>query len=184
MYIIKHKEILSMKDNFEQLTNLFWNAGIKDLTRGYISRKTTPEYICLCCGNGFTEGIIYRVDNMYYSAEKACKEHILKEHDSMFLYLINLDKKFTNIPEKQKMILKCLYEGLADKDITQKLDIKSSSTVRNHRYHFREKEKQAKIFLAIINCLKQKKDNHNNFIEIHKRAVMIDARYARTEEIS
>ncbi|MBN2536322.1 MAG: DUF2087 domain-containing protein [Spirochaetales bacterium] len=169
-----------MKKGFEELNNLFWNAGIKDITRGYIRRKR--EYICLRCGEHFIQGIIYRIDDTFFAAEMACREHIHKKHDSMFHYLLNLDKKLTSISEKQKMILLSLYEGMDDKAIAQKLAIGSSSTVRNHRYQIRQKEKQAKIFYAIMNCLEQKETGQNHFMEIHRRAAMIDTRYEITEK--
>jgi hypothetical protein len=101
----------------------------------------------------------------------------------MFNYLLDLDKKLTGLSERQKMILTCLYDDLDDRGIAQKLAIGSSSTIRNHRYQLRQKEKQARVFCAIMNCLKHKaKQGRDNFIEIHRRASMIDARYAITEE--
>jgi hypothetical protein len=56
----------------------------------------------------------------------------------------------------------------------------SSSTVRNYKYQLKQKEYQSKIFLALMTCLKSK--NINNFINIHRRASMVDMRYKITEE--
>ena len=49
------------------------------------------------------------------------------------------------------------YQGKSDKDIQKELEIGSSSTIRNHRFVFREKERQAKVFLALMELL-----NENN----------------------
>ena len=96
-------------------------------------------------------------------------------------YLLSLDKRLTGISEKQKLILLSLYKGLDDKEIAQTCAIGSSSTVRNHRYQLRQKEKQAKMFCSIMNCLKKKKNKQDTFMEIHKGAAMVDARYEITE---
>lgn len=171
-----------MKRDFEGLTRLFWKAGIRDMARGFTQRRKTGEFICLRCGKSYAQGIIYRIDDTFYSAEMACKVHVLKEHDSMFNHLLNLDKRLTGLSERQKVILLSLYNGLDDRAIAQTHAIGSSSTVRNHRYQLRQKEKQAKIFCALMNCLKQKKTGQDNFMEIHRGAAMVDARYAITEE--
>ena len=171
-----------MNINLDQLNDIFWNANTKELVQGYIIKETIPEYICIRCGKKYTKGIIYQIEDKYYEAEMACIKHISKEHDPMFSYLLNLDKNITGISERQKMILLYLYQELDDRSIAQKCEIGSASTVRNHRYQLRQREKQSKIFLAIMNCLKKGKADQSDFMEIHKRASMIDSRYAVTEE--
>ncbi len=60
----------------------------------------------------------------------------------------------------------------------------SPSTVRNHRFKLKEKEKQAKVFLTIMNLLREKSEEklEHNFVSFHKGAKMVDERYATTEE--
>ena len=49
---------------------------------------------------------------------------------------------YTGITEVQRELIVLIAQGLTDKEIATKLGI-ATSTVRNHRYKLREKEKQA-----------------------------------------
>src|SRR5690606_19939198 len=126
--------------------------------------------------------IIYQSDGQFFNAKRAIKEHIQREHGSMFHYLIQLDKKLTGLTEVQAQLIQYIFDGKKDKDIAQELGI-SPSTVRNQRYKLREKEKQAKIYLALLSLLEKKKGKvEDDFISIHKGATMVDERYAITKE--
>lgn len=166
-----------MKD----LSELFWNASVEEIKRGYVYQEATGEYICLICGESFEKGIIYTADNILYEAEKFAAVHIAHEHSSMFDYLLNMNKKFTGLTDLQKNLLNYFYQGYSDSEIVETLGGGSTSTIRNHRFSLREKEKQAKVFLAIMELLESggKKDE---FITIHRSATMVDQRYAITEE--
>ncbi|MGE5630891.1 MAG: DUF2087 domain-containing protein [Caulobacteraceae bacterium] len=164
------------------LPEVFWNATLEEVKRGYVYRSDTSEYICLVCGASFFKGIIYQDNNIFYEAEKYTKVHIEKEHSSMFEYLLNLDKKFTGLTEHQKNLLNMFYQGFSDNEIVKKTDVGSTSTIRNHRFTLREKEKQAKVFLSIMELLNEKSAKKQNFINLHRSATMVDERYAITEE--
>jgi hypothetical protein len=56
-----------------------------------------------------------------------------------------------------------------------------ASTVRNHRFILRQKEKQAKVLLAIMELLRENTpDKKQDFIPIHRSATMVDERFAIT----
>lgn len=110
-------------------------------------------------------------------AERAASEHVQSEHGPMFKYLLNLDKKLTGLTDTQKELMTMFYSGLNDKEISERQG-GSSSTIRHHRYKLREKEKQARIFLALMGLLSPK----DEFIPIHKGATMVDDRYAITAQ--
>lgn len=61
-----------------------------------------------------------------------------------------------------------MSDGASDKEISKDVGI-ADSTVRNHRFKLREKEKQAKFFLALIESLEQK---INSRIEESDRGVI------------
>lgn len=158
-------------------------ASVEELTKGYTFDEKKKGYVCLVCNQLFEDGVIYPFDNRLYEARKAIEVHIGKEHTSMFHYLIQLDKRYTGITETQKELLQLLHMGLSDKEIVQKQKGGSPSTIRNHRFKLREKEKQAKIFLAIMNSLKKHLDkNEDELISIHKGATMVDERYVITKD--
>lgn len=169
-------------------SELFWNASVEEMKNGYIYDSKSGSYICLICGKHFEDGIIYQEDKVFYEAKKYIEVHIKKEHSSMFEYLLNINKKYTGLTDHQKALLLSLKKGLTDKEIASDFGQTSPSTIRNHRFKLREREKQAKVFLAIMSSISEKqtdintKSDNSKLIEIHKNATMIDDRYAITED--
>ncbi len=163
------------------IDELFWEANLDEMIQGYVYQEESEEYICLVCGESFEKGIIYSDEKQFFEAEKYMKKHIVAVHHSMFHYLINLNKKFTGLTEIQKEILQLFQQGLTDKEITAELGGGSTATIRNHRFKLKEKEKQAKVFLALMALLNQKNQDKKDFINIHKGATMVDNRFAITE---
>jgi hypothetical protein len=160
----------------------FWSATVEEMKRGYVLDESTQRYVCLVCGRNFEKGIIYPEGDTLYEAEKYAAVHIAKEHASMFDYLIGLNKKITGLTDLQKNLLEYFYKGYNDNEIV-KLEGGSASTIRNHRFSMREKQKQAKVFLAIMELLEAAPGAPKpKFIPIHKTATMVDERYAITEE--
>ena len=161
------------------VSDLFWNASLEQIKKGYIEEE--DYYLCLLCGKKIEKGIIYPQDGIFYEAEKYMRVHLEKEHESVFQYLINQDKKSTGLSAHQSSILKLFYKGKSDRDIQKELEIGSSSTIRNHRFVFREKERQAKVFLALMELLNEK-NKKSKFITPDKTAKMVDDRYKVTED--
>ena len=62
------------------------------------------------------------------------------------------------------------------------LAIGSASTIRHHRFALKEKERQARNFLAIMELMKEKDNHAPSFVPVHKTATMVDDRYNITEE--
>lgn len=160
-----------------------WESSVEELSKGYVYEEEREAYVCLICNECFQDGVIYPVGDELLEAKRAVRQHIADGHGSMFDYLIRLDKKFTGLSEHQRELLSYFYEGLSDKEIAKKIEAGSTSTIRNHRFKLREKERQAKLFLAIMNVLKNKKENGpDHFVVFHKGAKMVDERYATTNQ--
>jgi hypothetical protein len=115
-------------------------------------------------------------------AEYAMVRHIAQDHGSMFAYLLEMDKKYTGLTDNQKSLLSMFHEGRSDKTIAGEVGT-SASTIRNQRFSFREKAKQAKIFLAMMEILEDgmRKETDDQLIPIHRGATNVDERYAITE---
>ena len=69
------------------------------------------------------------------------------------------------------------YAGISDKEIVSQSHLTSVSTVRQHRFKLREKERQAKLFLALMQLLKES----DNYL-IHKGAKQVDERYGAEQK--
>ncbi|MFF3024225.1 DUF2087 domain-containing protein [Gottfriedia sp. NPDC057948] len=158
----------------------FWNADIEELKQGYIEEEN--HYLCLLCSKKIEKGIIYQDSGILYEAEKYMKVHIEQGHDSVFDYLIQLDKKLTGLTEHQNHLLRLFYQGKSDTDIQKETGIGSASTIRNHRFVLKEKERQAKLFLVMMELLKEKDEHAPSFLPLHKTAKMVDERYNITED--
>jgi DNA-binding CsgD family transcriptional regulator len=143
------------------ISELFLNSSLADLKRGYSEES---EYLlCLLCGARIEKGLVYRAGDVLYEAEKYIQLHIKNSHGSVFEYLLGLDKKMTGLSGHQNSLLRLFYQGKSDAEIQDALQIGSSSTIRNHRYILREKERQARLFLVLMELLRSAslpKENH------------------------
>jgi hypothetical protein len=162
------------------VSELFWNASLEELKRGYTQEE--DHYVCLLCGKKIEKGIIYPDEGILYEAERYVRIHIEKAHQSVFEHLIHLDKKLTGLTDHQNRLLRLFHLGKSDAEVQKELGIGSASTIRNHRFVLKEKERQAKVFLAMMELLKEKDKHAPAFVEVHKTARMVDDRYNVTLE--
>lgn len=163
---------------------LLWKFSIDEIVQGYKEEK--DAYLCVYCGKRWKKGSIYEIDGQLYDAFGAVKQHVGKEHGSAVDYLLKSNISLIGISEIQQQILSLMSEGKDDKEISIKVGI-AQSTVRNHRFKLREKEKQAKLFLALMQSLEEKTNSsieHTDqgvIYEVHQTATMVDDRYSITE---
>lgn len=173
-------EFMNIKSN-----ELFWSASIDEVKKGYI--ETEEEFKCIICEETFEKGQIYEVKSQLYDARKAAEFHIKEKHNSMLEYLLGMNSSFTGVSEVQNELISMIAQGLSDKEIAAGLGV-AQSTIRNHRYKLREKEKQAKLFLAMMDLLSKgtnKKINKlgKEFIcDAHKTATTLDDRFNITDK--
>jgi hypothetical protein len=163
-----------------EVSNIFWSASLEELKSGYI--QDIDSFTCLLCGERIEKGIIYPYENKLYEAERYARIHIESTHQSVFEYLLGMDKKLTGLTEHQKKLLSLFYQGKNDKEIQKELGIGSTSTIRHHRFALKEKERQAKTFLAMMELLKEKDQYAPAFVHVHKTATMVDERYNITQD--
>lgn len=108
--------------------------------------------------------------------------HVSKVHGGMFSWLLSLDKKLTGLTDLQKGLLLAFRQSFSDAEAAKDLGIGSTSTVRNHRFTLREKVKQAKLFMAVMELAEEKPGTSSPFVSIPRTAVMVDERFAITEQ--
>ena len=139
---------------------------LEELKQGYTFDPQEQSYRCLLCGAAFTQGIVYPEEEQFYEAKLYIRRHIQREHGGVFANLLELDKKLTGITDLQKTILRLLYAGHPDQAIAQELEAGSVSTIRNHKFSLREKQKQAKVFLALMELLGEQALPKQQLLEI------------------
>ncbi|EGD47227.1 Protein of unknown function DUF2087 [Ruminiclostridium papyrosolvens DSM 2782] len=160
--------------------------SLDEIKKGYSYNQDKGISTCLTCGKTFESGEMFSIDGRFYDASKAVQIHIQKEHEDMLDMLTSFDKKYTGITENQKELLLMIYKGMSDNDIAKKTGV-APATVRRQRFVFREKAKQAKLFLAIFEIVENKylqrkeKAVNDELINVHAGAKMIDDRYLITK---
>lgn len=163
-----------------EISNLFWNASLEELKHGYMEDKNL--FICLLCGKSIEKGIVYPYENRFFEAERFMRIHIEQNHQSVFEYLISMNKKLTGLSDHQRNLIRLFYQGKNDKEIQKELAIGSTSTIRHHRFVLKEKERQAKVFLSLMELLKEKDEHAPAFAPVHQTATIVDDRYNVTQE--
>ncbi|ARK20213.1 DUF2087 domain-containing protein [Sporosarcina sp. P26b] len=163
-----------------EIIETFWEASLDELKQGYIESNTS--YDCLLCGKQMEKGVIYPYENALYEAERFMHVHIEHSHQSVFAYLLELDKKWSGITDHQGDLLRLFYQGKSDKDIQEELEIGSATTVRHHRFALKEKERQAKVFLAMMELLREREQYVPAFIPPHKASQLFHDDHSVAEE--
>lgn len=142
---------------------------------------------CLFCGRMFENGEIFEIGGRYFDAAAAARHHVAQEHGGALSKLTSLPKQMTGLTDNQKALLLMMAGGMSDRDIAKTTGT-SSATVRHQRFMFRERAKQAKLFLCIYElALGDWKrtgagiEARNELAEIHGGAKMVDERYVITK---
>lgn len=124
-----------------------YEKTLAEIKNGY-SKDKQNFYHCHFCNTCFEDGEIFPIHHHFYRAEKAIQLHIREEHGSVFEQLMQLDKKICSLTEVQKKLMQYMQEGKTDKEIAL-MTKTSTSTVRHQRFVFKEKARQAKMYLAL-----------------------------------
>ncbi|MFA7672442.1 MAG: DUF2087 domain-containing protein [Clostridia bacterium] len=155
---------------------------VRELKNGYRYDRCINAYVCNLCMKTYEEGEIFPIDDKLFEASKAVKIHLEREHGGSFKCLIGSGSKYNTLTDNQKELLIFMYSNDSDKEIAKKLGI-SPSTVRHQRFMFREKAKQAKMYLAIYEQVNERPLSDDDVIVgVHDSATMLDDRYITTEK--
>ncbi|HPF88929.1 MAG TPA: DUF2087 domain-containing protein [Candidatus Limiplasma sp.] len=158
----------------------FGRLKADELKQGYRFDAETSAYICITCGEQFNTEQVYPMDGKFYTAEYAAARHSELAHGSNALRLIDADTKYNTLTDNQKELLRLIASGTADKDIAGQLGI-TEATVRRQRFNFREKAKQAKLYLAMYAQVFETVA-HDTLMPIPDQAPFVDDRFVITEQ--
>lgn len=166
--------------------DLFWESSLDEIKKGYKKESNGEIFVCILCGKRFEKGVVYPENGVYYEAEKAISRHITLNHGSVLASLLEMDKKYTGITELQKKVIYLFSKGQSDVAILKEIGGNSLSTIRNHKFALREREKQARVFLAIMELMNETKNSFPETaletVSVPETAKMVDSRFDITEE--
>lgn len=169
--IIKHKAI-------GDYMRMIYEKTLEEIKNGYTKDKHN-FYHCHFCDACFEDGEIFPIHQHFYRAEKAMQMHIREKHGSVFKQLMQLDKKLCSLTEVQKKLMRYMLEGKTDKEIAL-LTNTSASTVRHQRFVFKEKARQAKMYLALYELAIE--GQMEEFLEDHEEMKLKDLEYIDEEQ--
>ena len=152
---------------------------LEELKQGYVRDTAADSYMCSYCGQAFAAEQVYPMDGKYYPAETAVKRHVTQAHGGAEP-LIRSDTKYNTLTGVQKDLLLRFAAKATDREIAKALSI-SEATVRRQRFNFREKAKQAKLYLAIYEQVFET-EGSEPLMPIHNAAVFLDDRYVITQQ--
>jgi DNA-binding CsgD family transcriptional regulator len=158
---------------------LFFQASPNALARGLV--QDGSAHVCLICLERFEDGCIYELEGKLFEAHRGAAEHVRLRHGHPATWLLALDKRLSGLSDIQKKLFSCLLAGKDDRDTALEMGI-TPSTVRNHRFQLREREKQARVFLALMRLLESVPKGGEALVESHRTATMVDERWAITQE--
>jgi len=138
-------------------------GGLEDLKRGYV--ETADAYACLFCAHRAEKGVVQPLDGTLYLPERYLQVHVERAHGAVFDALLGLGKKVTGLTDVQRRLLERFQRGDGDEEVRSALGIGSTSTIRNHRFLLKERERQARVFLAIMELLKPAERKAGRLVE-------------------
>ncbi len=153
---------------------------LEEVVKGYYLDEELKEYACRYCNRRFPKGEVFPMEERFYTAEKAVERHILLAHGGNFFMLNKWDSKYNTLTDHQKNLLELFAQGFGDKEIAEKLSL-TPATIRRQKFTFREKAKQAKLYLALYQlAFERESSKEETMMPIHDEAVYYDDRYIIT----
>ncbi len=157
------------------------SLSLDELKKGYTNKEGV--YSCVLCRAQYEQGEVYEFDKRFFDAKRAVREHIKKEHPTYTKDLICWESKYNTLTDNQKRLMALFLSGMPDNDIAKHMGV-SVSTVRHQRFMFREKAKQAKLYLALYENVFENGNaaTAQPLMPIHEHAKMVDERYIITKK--
>lgn len=156
--------------------------ALQDLTLTEIEQgwhQTANAYVCNYCEAAFATDQVFAVDDRYFPADQMIRQHLAQAHPDALMQLINSPSKYNTLTPKQRALLVAFSQGQKDATIAQETHV-AAATVRHQKFTFREKAKQAKLYLAIYNQVFNQPAATDALITLPAQAGNLDDRFAIT----
>lgn len=155
---------------------------LEELKNGYRFDAEKDAYLCNTCERSYEGGQVFPVGEQFYDAAHAAAAHVETAHGGSLAVLMAADKKYNPLTDNQAELLRLFAQNVPDADIAKRLGV-TASTVRHQKFTFREKAKQAKLYLALYElALTGKAAADSAIVPVHNTATCVDDRYVTTEK--
>ncbi|WP_076640856.1 DUF2087 domain-containing protein [Lactiplantibacillus plantarum] len=142
---------------------------IDDLKRGW-HQTATARYCNYCDASWETT-----------TAAATIEQHLTIVHGGIQSPLIHLASRYNTLTTKQQNLLTAFATGIKDADLAKQFQL-AAATIRHQKFTFREKAKQAKLYLAIYQSVFESGQTPNDLIVLPEQPGIIDDRFAITED--
>lgn len=145
------------------------NLTIDDLKRGW--HQTATALSCNYCDASWEPS----------TAIETIEQHLTIVHGGNQSSLIHLDSRYNTLTAKQQNLLTAFATGIKDADLAKQFQL-AAATIRHQKFTFREKAKQAKLYLAIYQSVFESGQTSNDLIALPEQPGIVDDRFAITED--
>lgn len=158
--------------------------NLVDLTLTEIEQgwhETDTAYVCNACGATFAKDQVFPEDDKFYPAATMIRRHLTTEHPHAVADLIQTDNKYNTLTAKQRDLLLSFAQGQKDAAIAEQMGV-AAATVRHQKFTFREKAKQAKLYLAIYEQVFSQPTTADQLVTLPDQKGQKDDRFAITTD--
>lgn len=159
----------------------FGKCSLEEMRQGYAFEKKTQSYKCILCHEQYYEGQFYPIEEKFFDAKHAMLAHVKSSHHGTMASLLKSDSRYNTFTDHQKELLEMFAKQYTDEEIAKHFHV-SASTIRHQKFTFREKAKQARMYLAVYEQVFEQGDIKQSMVAIHDHATMVDDRYTTEDE--
>ena len=145
------------------------NLTLADLSRGW--HQTSTALRCNYCDASWATT----------TPSTTIEQHLTIVHGGNQSLLIHLNSRYNTLTAKQQDLLTAFATGIKDADLAKQFQL-AAATIRHQKFTFREKAKQAKLYLAIYQSVFESGQASNDLIALPEQPGIIDDRFAITED--
>ncbi|WEE37411.1 DUF2087 domain-containing protein [Lactiplantibacillus paraplantarum] len=145
------------------------NLTVNDLMRGW--HQTTTTLNCNYCDANWA----------ITTPVTTVEQHLTIAHGGNRSQLIHLDSRYNTLTTKQQDLLTAFATGIKDADLAKEFQL-AAATIRHQKFTFREKAKQAKLYLAIYQLVFETGQTADDLIALPEQPGIFDDRFAITED--
>jgi len=109
------------------------------------------------------------------------QQHLTVVHGGNQSQLIHLNSRYNTLTSKQQDLLTAFATGIKDAELANQFQV-AAATIRHQKFTFREKAKQAKLYLAIYQSVFAQTTATNDLIEVPTQMGPVDDRFMITED--
>lgn len=142
---------------------------LTDLTQGW--HQTANALVCNYCDAQFP------LD----TPAMTITHHLQAAHGGNLHALVHLDSRYNTLTTKQQALLTAFATGIKDKDLAAQTGV-TAATIRHQKFTFREKAKQAKLYLATYQAAFAQENPHERLLDVPQHPQEPDDRWLITED--